>query len=344
MSKFYKIFLVFIVLFGCSSVRAQFDMLYLSQPENPVDLALIEYFTLEGYNVSYVAEDDFKAEGSVYSTADGYVDYDVLFVSESIGSSSANNYMLAGFPIPCVSTEGFVAKTSRWGLLADDSDLYFRQAGSTDLTNDVLSLIVTDNSHWITMEYDQDYNLVWADAPDATKLGVTSFNLGDDIDGAVALADFLFDMGGLSAVWAIPEGSMLNSSTALPNMVLFGIIQTDVEQVFTGDFLEFMARCVRWVTDDYEAVGLSLRDENSLVVGPNPTNGLVHVSFVLPESGSVSVNIYDMTGRLMTSVNKGRLNGGYNTIQLDFSAMIEAQYIFEIITGNDLLTGKIIRE
>lgn len=343
-TNLYKITCALLVLTLSNSVFAQFDMLFVGKSDNQLDMAVSDYFSLEGYNVTFVEEADFKVDGGVYASAAGYEDYSVLFVSESIGSSSANNYMNAGFPIPCVVTEGYVVKTSRWGILADESETYFKQASSANLTADVLSLVVTDNEHWITQDYEPDYNLVWSDAADPTKLGVTAFNLSVDIDGAVPLAEFLFDMGGLSSIWAIPEGSTLHSTTALPNMVIIGIIQTDVGQVFTGEFQELLVKCVRWVTDDYDTQGVNSQQEYNLHVGPNPTSGLVNVSMTLPEAGNVRVNIYSITGQLMESINSGNLSAGNNTLQFDVSNLVDAQYIYEIITEDEVLNGKIIKE
>jgi len=346
MKNLYKIAFGLLVIIGCSPAFAQYEILFVGNSDNTLDFATSDYFTLEGYNVTFVEEADFKVENGTYATADGYTGFDVLFVSESIGSSSANNYKNAGFPIPSVATEGYVAKISRWGLLADESETFFKQASSANITADVLSLVITNNENWITQDYDLNQQLVWASAADPTKLGVTAFNLDEDIPGALPLAEFLFDMGGKSSVWAIPAGSMLHETTELPNMVLIGIIQSEVEggHEFTGDFLQFLVKCVRWATDDYEAQSVNTLKNYNLLVGPNPTSGIVNLSLTLPEAGNVKAHIYDITGKLMESKNLGHLSAGANTIQLDFSNLSEAQYIYEIITRNDILRGKIVKE
>lgn len=342
----YTIAFSLLVLNMSNPVMAQTEMLYVGKADNTLDIALTDYFALEGYNVTFVVEDEFKAEGGLYSTADGYDGMDVLFVSESIGSSSANNYMNAGFPIPCIATEGYVVRSNRWGILADDSETYFNQASSANLTEDVLTMVITDTEHWITQEFEAEHQLVWADAADPTELGVTAFNLNEDIDGAIPLAEFLFDMGGLPSVWAIPEGSLLHETTELPNMVFIGIIQTDVEEghTFTGEFLDFLVRCVRWVTDDYEPVGIHKLPQEAIVAGPNPTTGLVYVSFSIPEAGNVRANIYDMAGKLMESSIQDYFVAGHNTMQLDFSDLPGGPYVYEIITRNDVFQGWVIKE
>jgi hypothetical protein len=174
-------------------------------------------------------------------------------------------------------------------------------------------------------------------------VGVTAFNLSDDVPGAVPLGSFVFDMGGLPSLWAVPEGSLWNE-TALPNMVFIGVIQTDVGQVFTGEFQELLVKCIRWATDDYEPISVNDPQQEGLLPGPNPTTGLVHVSLTLPEAGNVTVHIYDMTGRLMSTADQGYLAAGENTLQFDISELPDAQYIYEVLTSSEVLTGKLIKE
>ena len=343
-TNLYKFTFGLLAILISGAAFAQYAMLYVGKSDNALDVSTKDYFTLEGYNVTLVEEDDFKVADGTYSTADGYAGFDVLFVSESIGSTSANNYMTAGFPIPCIATEGFVAKNSRWGLLADDSETYFKQLSSADITADILTMVIIDNEHWITKEYDQNYNLVWASIDDPTKMGVTGFKLDEDIDGARPLAQFLFDMGGLSSLWAIPKGSMLHNDIELPNMVIIGIIQSDVGQTFMDDFYLLLGRCVRWVTDDYTIESANAPRNYNLIAGPNPTTGMVNLSMNLLEAGDVRINIYDITGKLMKSINSGYLNAGYNTIPLDFSDLPQAQYLYEVVTRSSILKGKIIKE
>ena len=342
-TKFYTITLsILVCLFVSSPLFAQYEILFLGNSDNSLDSMTKDYLQLEGYNVTLEDEDDFKND-ALYATAAGYEGFDVFLVSESIGSASANNYKTAGFPIPCVVTEGYVVKTDKWGILNDVSDAYFRQASSTTLTADVLTMVITDNEHWITKDYEPYYNLVWAETEDPTKLGVTSFLLSEDVDGAIPLAQFLFDMGGLSCVWAIPEGSTLHGTTTLPNMVFIGIIQTDVGQVFTYEFLDLIRKSVQWVTNDYDTEGIVAPESYDLKIGPNPTAGLTYISLNLHEPGNVRVNIYDIAGKLTKTVLSDNLAAGYNTISLDFSGLPEAQYLFEIITGTDVLKGKIMK-
>jgi hypothetical protein len=339
----YSIILGALALMMGTPLSAQYELLFLGNDDNPLDSMTMDYLQIEGYNVTFVSPEDFA--GGLYATADGYADFDALFVSESIGSSSANNYLAAEFPIPCVVTEGYVVRSDKWGLLADHGETYFAQASSATLNADVLTMEITDNEHWITKDYELYDQIIWAETDDPTRLGVTSFLLSDDVDGAEPLAKFLFDMGGeLSCMWAIPDGSTLHGTTTLPNMVFIGIIQSDVGQSFTYDFLELIRKSIQWVTDDYVAESVDPSEGFRPVVGPNPTTGLANISIRLPESGNVRVNIFDVAGKLMKSVDAGDLNTGPHTLQIDLSGLSDAQYIYEIRTRTEVFRGKIIKQ
>lgn len=204
-------------------------------------------------------------------------------------------------------------------------------------------MVITDGDHWITSELGQDYNLVWADIADPTKLGVTSFDLSADIPAAVPLAEYLFDMGDLSAVWAIPNGAVMRETDTLPKMVVIGLIQTDVGQTLTGEFQEFLVNCVRWVTDDYDT-GIRSSFENSSALYPNPTSGAVQLSFVQAEAGKVTVHIYDHTGRILKTVPRGLLDAGFHELSMDLSDMEAGSYIYELHAGKEALRGRIIKQ
>ena len=105
---------------------------------------------------------------------------------------------------------------------------------------------------------------------------------------------------------------------------------------------DFLVICIQWATGDF-AASVNDMQSNNLNVYPNPTNGIVNVSHTSPVAGNVTINIYNITGQLMKIINSDDLSAGNNTIHFDISGLAEAQYIYEIITKNDILRGKICK-
>jgi flagellar hook assembly protein FlgD len=86
-------------------------------------------------------------------------------------------------------------------------------------------------------------------------------------------------------------------------------------------------------------------------VYPNPTSGATVVSFSLPETQSmmnVSLEVFDMMGRKISTLAKGQMAAGFYTTEWDAntSQAIDGLYICKLmVTGNDkqsMVTEKII--
>lgn len=343
-TNLYKITFLFLVFIISSTTYAQYNLLYVGVTDDPVDTKMTEFLFSEGYTTTFVSEDEFK--NSPYDDAAGYDGYDAIFISEVVGSSSVVNFKNAGFPIPCVSTEGYCVRVDRWDLITDN-DAQFKQLSSDDgITDDVLTLVIEDVDHWISSNYDTPYDLVWSTAA-IDNLGVTGCKLSENVPDAVQLGVFLQDvMQEFPSMWAIPEGATLISDDAvvLPNMVIIGVIGPGLGDYATQEYNELIVNSLKWVTGDY-VIPESITDleQYNLNVWPNPTNGIFTVSLTLPVSRDIRINIYDITGALVETIDNNYFTAGLNTIQIDLSDKAAAQYIYEIVAGNDILRGKICK-
>ncbi len=187
MKTFYKITLILTAFIFCNAAFAQNKLLYVGITDDPVDTKLIEYLDPQGYTVTFVTEADFKV--APYDVAATYDAYDAIFISEVVGSGSVVNFKTAGFPIPCVTTEGWAVRSDRWGFITDN-DNHFKQLSSTDVTSDVTTMIMYDADNWISSNYATNYNLVWSTVDIAVdnQIGVTGSKLNENIPDAIPLA------------------------------------------------------------------------------------------------------------------------------------------------------------
>jgi hypothetical protein len=352
-TKFYKITFILLVIMMGNTAFAQYNLLYVgkgdagvTEPSDPVDVKLTEFLFSQGYTTNFVGENDYKA--APYDDAATYEAYDAIFISEVVGSGSVVNYKTAGFPIPCVSTEGYCVRTDKWALITDN-DAQFLQLSSADVTADVLTLVIEDVDHWIASNYDTPYDLVWSsvDVTENNQIGVTGYKLDENVDGAVELGSFLIEgMAGFPSLWAIPEGSTLISDgdVTLPNIVIIGVIGPGLGDYATQEFNELVVNSLKWVTGDYEVPESIINASyNNLNVWPNPTNSIVNVSFDLAVSGNVRINIYNITGSLVETITSDYLTAGNNSLQIDLTNMADGQYFYEILTSDEILKGKIYK-
>lgn len=79
-----------------------------------------------------------------------------------------------------------------------------------------------------------------------------------------------------------------------------------------------------------------------LIPYPNPTNGLFNLRIILPEDLEATIQIYDVLGRLVSTVAENSpLSKGLTTYSVDAASWADGTYSIVLVTGKDKKTGKI---
>jgi hypothetical protein len=73
-----------------------------------------------------------------------------------------------------------------------------------------------------------------------------------------------------------------------------------------------------------------LPDEFALNAYPNPFNERATISLSLPETGEVRVQVYDVTGRLVTTLRDGVLNAGVHRLEWDATGQASGVYFLSV--------------
>lgn len=95
-----------------------------------------------------------------------------------------------------------------------------------------------------------------------------------------------------------------------------------------------------------EAANLNLSTDNNLTVedlrfSPNPSNGAFNLSFALPESGDVVINILDINGRSVYQEVLSDFVGTYNG-QIDISGEAQGVYFLQLLQNDRSQVKKIV--
>ena len=343
-TKLYKICLFLAVFLLSNAAFGQINLLYVSGDTTTViDANTVEYLTPQGYNITFVDDGTFSTN---YTSADAYTNYDVIYFSEVCNSGDVVAFATAGYPIPCVSAEGFCVRTNRWVWITDDGT-EFLQLAAPNLDDDLKTLIINNNEHYITSIWEEGEEVDWSTDTDISTIGVTGFSLDITMSDVIQLASFKsVAMENFPTLWAIPEGASINDAgTVIPvKIVVFGVHGEGLGETAADGFYTIIERSLEWVTDNLNPVEDFIDEKGfDLRIMPNPTSGIVNLSFALNASGKVQIHIYDITGKLMETVESGYLNAGRNTVTLDFTDKPNAQYIISVVTGKDVMTGKICK-
>lgn len=108
--------------------------------------------------------------------------------------------------------------------------------------------------------------------------------------------------------------------------------------------------CERVVNDQVtvnHGVGLNdaLASSMKFNISPNPFTDITNVSFELSNNADVQVEVYDMTGRKLHTINSGTLDKGIHSVELDASdfATASSAYMVRVIINDEVITRTIIR-
>jgi hypothetical protein len=76
---------------------------------------------------------------------------------------------------------------------------------------------------------------------------------------------------------------------------------------------------------------------------PNPTNSTTHVEFVLQKDQNISIEVYNMLGENVSSINEGKLSVGSHVIPIDGSNLPSGIYVVRFIADNNAsATSKLV--
>jgi len=101
-------------------------------------------------------------------------------------------------------------------------------------------------------------------------------------------------------------------------------------------------QCVPWKVGDNTEWELVEIDRSEVVLPtvsflaqnyPNPFNAETNISFNLAEAGNVSLNVYDITGRLVTTLVDGQMDAGSHAVAWDASNVSSGVYFYKLTAG-----------
>ncbi|MEG8947010.1 T9SS type A sorting domain-containing protein [Rosettibacter firmus] len=75
---------------------------------------------------------------------------------------------------------------------------------------------------------------------------------------------------------------------------------------------------------------------------PNPFNPTTTIEFGLPEKSNVKISVYDILGRLVTTLLDKNLNAGYHKVTFNASNLTSGVYFYKIEAGNFVKVKKLM--
>ncbi len=75
---------------------------------------------------------------------------------------------------------------------------------------------------------------------------------------------------------------------------------------------------------------------------PNPFNPTTTISYSLDQTTNVSLEVFDLMGRKVSTLVQGRQTAGEKTINFDASSLASGVYIYRLVAGGQVLTKKMV--
>jgi hypothetical protein len=99
-------------------------------------------------------------------------------------------------------------------------------------------------------------------------------------------------------------------------------------------------------SESFSAASALSANENKYLAGvnlfPNPTSGILNISFSLLDFANTSVHVSDITGKLVMSEGLGTLGEGQYLRQLDLSRLQKGLYVVNFTTGDATSAFKVV--
>ncbi|MCA1802281.1 MAG: DUF1501 domain-containing protein [Rhodothermaceae bacterium] len=118
----------------------------------------------------------------------------------------------------------------------------------------------------------------------------------------------------------------------------FGLPPEDVDSVIPGQYskLDFVDALATSITRQNEIPVTVSLDQNY----PNPFNPATNISFTLPAAGDVRLQVFDVSGRLVSTLINSAMNAGKHTVTFNGGLLASGTYLYRLSTPEVTLTKK----
>ncbi len=167
----------------------------------------------------------------------------------------------------------------------------------------------------------------------STGVGSNEFTFTNTTDEKGFATTYLWDFG--------VSSSTDDTSTAKnPTFTFPASGMYDVKLIALGQFgSDSITKTVTAFSVSVKEVSTTI---NSISLFPNPTNGIVNINFNTSKAEEVTINITDISGRVVKSVPSTNYNAGMNNVIMDASDLNNGLYFVSIRSANFNKTTRLL--
>lgn len=234
-----------------------------------------------------------------------YGNYEAMFIHETVDSKAMIRFATdeGGYPLPCINLEGYCVASGndRWAWIDDNGSELIQSDGGTE---DDLVVIIKDNSHYITQNYNMGDEVPWSaltEASDIEANGPVSIQeVNVTYDGKLAQ---MKSHSGEAGFWNLVTVDDIDGSGN--KMVYWGLNHIGLNgeaqdgSYGTPEFFDLIKRACAWAYDDAGANSVErfATDQMNLVAFPNPASERVTVRFRAAVNANANAVLYNVAGQ-----------------------------------------------
>jgi hypothetical protein len=274
---------------------------------------------------------------------------EVNFVSGTdlrLTGSSIGNNELAGIPIATVSTD--IDGTTRSllapykGAFEGDVELMV----DVEITIDAFSLLTPadDSSFDLGTGSETEVTFTWDEATSNAEVTYVFMLDSANADFSTPLFTTESDGEGMSAMLTGTYGaidSTLNDLGVLEGesidlkWTVMAVASDSTRMAESSNNISF-TRMVK-VSTEQDDTPLTFKLNQNY---PNPFNPSSTIQFTLPQAGNVRLDVFTITGQLVTTLVNNRMGSGEHSVTFDGSNLASGVYIYRIMAGKNIQTKR----
>ncbi|MDP5170923.1 MAG: T9SS type A sorting domain-containing protein [Bacteroidia bacterium] len=339
----YTLLTACVALFVSLPVMAQqsdYKLLYIANndPATGGDARIIASLDSLGYVVTAIPAASFNEFSHTDFSAD------VVVFGEALGSGAVMPFANASYPVPCVSMEGYCVRENRWALVASNDDF-----GQILPATSSPAVVSDPTKHFgITVKADHPItnyaglsvgqSIDWSGQRDSSAQ-VTYFTLQQT--AATVVADIQGETD-LHTLYAIEPDATDANNPLNHRLVIWGVHEFGLLD-YNSVFVKILDGAILWTLGENTTSIETSNFVEGLTAQPNPFTDRTSVEFSLANAGQVSLEVYDLAGRVVAR-EAGLYGAGSQAI--DFvrpEMMTSGMYHFSLkVNGKLFGSGKMM--
>jgi hypothetical protein len=190
--------------------------------------------------------------------------------------------------------------------------------------NSDIAILGTEEGIWMTEDINTA-NPTWVDV--SGKMGkVPVMALKQQTNSKTSFTITTEDPGTGSTIYEI-----------YPEISNYGMIYaaTHGRGIFRSEVYEVVS------VEENPAIGGNITSGN-LVIYPNPASDEISLKFELTQNTPVTVNVYELSGKLVLQSIETGLGSGDQILQLNTQNLTRGTYLVKLVVGNEISTSKLV--